>query len=246
MERNLIILFLLVVLSPRQATAQSNDFGMFYELGVEKKLSPKWNVSAEADLRTRNNTRSLERWSVGLSAEYKFNKRLKASAGYIALFYNNIEEMEWKKDGFTPNKWAPSYWGVRHRFNASVTGNLDLGRFNISLRERYQFTFRPIATGKKYDFDEEEWKDIKAKSKHVLRSRLQLTYDIPHWKVDPFVNVEFFNGWALQKIRYQAGVEYKLKKAHTFSFTYRFQNNFADNKLESNIHLIGLGYKYKF
>lgn len=246
MERSLIVLFLMALLTPRQATAQSNDFGMWYELGVEKKLSSKWNVNAEAELRTRNNTRTLERWSAGLNAEYKINKRLKASAGYIALFENSKEEMDWKKDGITPNKWTPSYWGVRHRFNVSVTGNVDWGRLNISLRERYQFTYRPTATGKKYDFDVEEWQDIKAKGKHVLRSRLQLNYDIPHWKFDPFVNVELFNGWAIQKIRHQAGVEYKYRKKHTFSLTYRFQNVFSDDDLESNSHLIGLSYKYKF
>ena len=81
----------------------------------------------------------------------------------------------------------------------------------------------------------------------MLRSRLQVSYDFPHWKFDPFANVEFFNGKTLEKTRIQAGVEYKYQKKHIFTLTYRYQNvNAEDDDLETNRHLIGIGYKYKF
>ena len=51
--------------------AQNDDFGMWYELGAEKKLSSKWNAGVEAEFRTRNNSKTADRWSVGLNAEYK-------------------------------------------------------------------------------------------------------------------------------------------------------------------------------
>lgn len=229
------------------ARAQS-DFGMFYELGAEKKISSKWNVGAEAELRTRNNTRTLDRWSVGLGAEYKIMKGLKASAGYTFLNNNNLEELDLKKDNIRPNKWTPSYWGMRHRFNLSLSGSLDFGRLNVALRERWQYTYRPKASGKRYDFDEEAWTAVKGKGKNVLRSRLQLSYDIPHWKLDPFVNVEMFNDkGGIQKMRYQAGVEYKYRKKHAFALAYRLQNvKGVDEDNDVNSHLIGLSYKYKF
>ena len=41
--------------------------------------------------------------------------------------------------------------------------------------------------------------------------------------------------------------DYKIKKQHVFSLTYRYQNvNDSDDDNETNIHMIGLGYKYKF
>lgn len=227
--------------------AQDSDFGMFYELGAEKKLSRKWSIGGELELRTRNNTRTIDRMSAGLSAEYKIIRGLKASAGYNFLYDNNPEEMDWKSDGLRPNKWTPSYWAPRHRFNVSLAGNIDFGRLNISLRERWQYTYRPEACDKKYDFDYETWKSVSGKGKNVLRSRLQLSYDFPHWKFDPFANVELFNAWNIQKVRYQVGVEYKHMKKHVFSLTYRFQKiNEDDDDLETNSHLIGLSYKYKF
>ncbi len=252
MERNIKIGSVLVTLlffqtSTAVIQAQSDDFGMWYELGAEKKLSSKWNVGAEAEFRTRNNTKTVDRWSLGVNAEYKIFKGLKASAGYTFLNDNNPEELDLKSDGIRYNKWTPSYWGARHRFNVSLTGKMDIGRLGISLRERWQYTYRPAADGKKYDFDEEAWTSVKGKGKNVLRSRLQLDYDIPHWKLDPFFNVEMFNDKSgIQKMRYQLGVEYKIQKKHIFGLTYRYQTVNDDDETEVNSHLLGLSYKYKF
>jgi predicted porin len=244
-----MLVWLAVFLMPTTTTkAQDNDFGMWYELGAEKKLSRKWNVGADAEFRTRNNSRTADRWSIGVNAEYKIIKGLKASAGYIFLNDHAQEEFELKKDGTRPNKWTPSYWRVRHRFNVSLTGSIDWNRFSFSLRERWQYTYRPEATGKKYDFDESQWVSVKGKGKHLLRSRFQVSYDIPHWKFDPFANIELFNDKnGIQKTRYQVGVDYKIKKKHIFALTYRFQNvNENDDDGDTNSHLIGLSYKYKF
>ena len=248
MEKRLIILLLTFVGVVTGVCAQGNDFGMWYELGADKKLSRQWSLGVESELRTRNNTRTLDRWSVGVSAEYKVLKWLKVSAGYTFLYDNNMEEMDFKRDGFTPNNWLPSYWGVRHRFNAGLTGSAAWKRFKFSLRERWQYTYRPEADGKKYDFDNSVWKSVKAKGKNVLRSRFQAEYDIPRWKFDPTASVEMFNdNNGIQKMRYQFGVDYKYKKYHVFSLSYRFQNvNSADDDDDLNSHLIGLGYTYKF
>jgi len=230
------------------AMAQSDDFGMWYEVGAEKKLSQKWSLGLEGELRTRNNTRTADRWSAGLSAEYKIVKGLKVAGGYTLLYDNNVEELDLKSDGLRPNKWTPSYWGVRHRLNLTLQGNKDFGRLNLQLRERWQYTYRPAAEGKKYDFDEEAWTNVRGKGKNVLRTRLQASYDFPHWKLDPVANVEMFNDDSgIAKMRYQAGVEYKLQKRHVFSLTYRYQSvNSDDDDNEGNSHLIGLGYKFKF
>jgi long-subunit fatty acid transport protein len=257
MERNLRIILALVCcqLMAGHALAQNDDFGMFYELGAEKKLSSKWSVGAEAEFRTRNNTRTSDRWSAGLSAEYKIVKGLKLSAGYIFLYDNNKEELTFNNDN-DPKKWTPCYWGTRHRFHLGLQGSIDWNRFSFSLRERWQYTYRPEKADKKYKFtyDKDDYlsgytlEPIKGKGKNVSRTRLSIGYDIAHCKVDPFANMEMFvdkNG--IQKMRYQAGVDYKIKKQHVFSLTYRYQNvNSDDDDNEGNSHLIGLSYKYKF
>ena len=248
MEKHLVILLLAALASFPEAKAQGNDFGMWYELGAEKKLSTKWNVGVEGEFRTRNNARTVDRWSAGLSAEYKMIRGLKATAGYTFLYDNNPEEMDFKRDGFMPNHWTPSYLGVRHRFHVGLTGSMDWRRFKFSLRERLQYTYRPEATDRKYDFDESAWEPIKGKGKTVLRSRLQVDYDIAHWKFDPTAGIEMFNARnGLQKMRYQVGVDYKYKKQHVFTLSYRFQDvNSDDDDNDADSHLVGLGYTYKF
>jgi hypothetical protein len=248
MEKRLVLLLVVVFTSLSGASAQGSDFGMWYELGVEKKLTPKWNLGVEGEFRTRNNTRTVDRWSAGLSAEYKMVKGLKATTGYTFLYDNNPEEMDFKRDGFMPNHWTPSYFGARHRFHVGLTGSTELQRFKFSLRERFQYTYRPEALDKKYDFDELSWKPIKGKGKSVLRSRLQVAYDIAHWKFDPTVGVEMFNDKSgIQKMRYQVSIDYKYRKQHVFSLSYRFQDvNSDDDDNDKNRHLVGLGYAYKF
>ena len=241
---------LLATLFALPTMAGGDDFGLWYSLEASKRLAPAWSLGAEAELRTRNNTKTLDRWSLGLSVTFKATPWLKASAGYTLLDNHNPEKISWQDDEpNVPNKWTPSYWGLRHRCNVSLTGSVDLGRFGLSLRERWQYTYRPLAKEKKYDVDNDEWDDVKSKGKHALRSRLQVDYNIPKCKVDPFANVEMFNyQGGERKMRYQAGVEWKLSKQHVFQLAYRYQtvNNDDDDDGDTNSHLIGLGYKFKF
>lgn len=240
------------------ANAQGDDFGMWYELGAEKKVSQKWSVGLEGEFRTRNNSKTADRWSAGVSAEYKILKGLKAAAGYTFLYDNNAEELTWKNN--LPNKWTPSYWGSRHRLFLQVSGSVSAGNFSFSLRERWQYTYRPEAQDKKYNFSWDEdandndyisgytMEPVKGKGKNMLRSRLQVNYDIPKCKFEPFANVEMFNDEdGIAKMRYQAGTDYKIKKRHVLSLTYRYQSvNSNDDDNEANCHMIGLGYKFKF
>lgn len=252
------ILTVCSMLAVGRAAAQ-NDFGMWYEVGVEKKLSTSWSVAGEAEFRTRNNTKTADRWAAGLSAEFRIVKGLKVDAGYNLLYDNNPEKLTWKKE--LPNKWTPSYWALRHRLHLSVTGSLELSRLKFSLRERWQYTMRPEVKDKKYNFawsedaNENDYisgyelEPVKSKCKHMFRHRLGIDYNIPHCKFDPFVNAEMFtdcNG--IQKMRYQAGIDYKLTKQHQFSLTYRYQHvsSSDDDDNDINSHLVGLSYKYKF
>ena len=266
MERRslIIVMLMLAGMGASQVKAQNDDFGMWYEVSAEKKLSKKWSVGVEAEFRTRDNSKTADRWSAGLTAEYKLAKgtigsmpaSLKASAGYNLLYDNNAEELTFKSSSALPKKWTPGYWGVRHRFNVSLSGSVDVGRLSVSLRERWQYTYRPSSADKKYAFvydaDDNlsgyELEPVKGKGKNVLRSRLQLDYNIPNCKVDPFVNAEMFNGsGGIQKLRYQIGAEYKIQKRHVLSLTYRFQTvNSSDDDNETDRHLLGLGYKFKF
>lgn len=244
-----IICTLVIALMPVSGFAQSDDFGIWASVGAEKKLGKKWAVGLEAEMRTRDDVGTMDRWSVGVGGTYKVTSWLKAGAGYDLLFDNN-EKYSYHDDG-TPNKRA-KYWGTRHRFYVQLTGGVDLGRFNLSLRERWQYTYRPEKTvSERYDYDQEDYdgeeKTYRGKGKNVLRSRLTAKYDIRHCPVTPFASAEIYNAWNLQKTRYTVGAEWKISKQHSVELYYRYQDvNNDDEDNEGNSHILGVGYQFKF
>ena len=248
-RQRLSAVLLAVCLLPCAAWAQS-EAGLWMELGAEKKLSRQFSVGLEADLRTRNNLKTIDRWSIGLATEYKPFKYLKLGAGYTLLDNHFREDISYNASG-SYNNWRPSYWGVRHRFNVSVTGTYKFqNNLRISLRERWQWTYRPETTVRRWDFDNAWWEDkVRAgKGKNQLRSRLQLEYDKKGALFTPYANVEFYHAWAVEKVRYTVGVDYNPSRQHTFGIFYRFQDmkNVDVDEYDPNMHYIGLGYKFKF
>ena len=231
------------------AVAQSEG-GLIAGAEVEKKVNKQLSVSVEAELRTRNNFKTMERWSLELGASYKFNKWLKADAGYTLLNTNFREDISYKSSG-AYNNWRPSYWGIRHRVHASLTGTYKFqNNLRLSLRERWQYTYRPEKTVTRWDFDNSCWEDKVrvGKGKNQLRSRLQLEYDKKKSLLTPYASVELYNSWAVEKIRYTIGTDINVTKSHAFNVFYRFQNmkNVEENEYDPDMHYIGVGYKFKF
>lgn len=233
------------------SSAQS-EAGLLLELGAEKKLSKQFSVGLEADLRTRNDFKTMDRWSVGIGGEYKPVKCLKLDAGYTLLNTNFHEDVSFNATG-TPKKWRPSYWGIRHRFNVSATGSYKFSNnLRISLRERWQYTYRPEKTVQRFNFDEEKWgwedKVRSGKGKNQLRSRFQVEYDKKHALFTPYASIELYNSMAIEKIRYTVGTDLNLSKQHTFSVFYRYQDmhNVDLEEYDPDMHYIGVGYKFNF
>lgn len=247
MQKCRVLMSILVVAMSMPVMAQDDDFGIWGEVNVEKNISRKWNVSGGVEYRSRDNVKTTDRWSVGVDAGYKITDWLKASAGYSLLDDHNY------KTNSKGTKYA-DYWGLRHRFNVSLTASKSFGNLNISLRERWQYTYRPEKTVTRYyvntttshDAGEEaDEKTYSGKGKNVWRNRLQLKYKVSKmWR--PYVNAETYmsNGW--DKIRLAAGTEIRLSKQHSFDVKYMFQHPFNDDDEEGNRRIIGIGYTYKF
>ena len=123
MKRLLIIAALLL---PLAAGAQDFDFGARASAGVDVKLRKGLHLEVEEEVRAGLDGLSSLRSSAGLT--YKINKHFKVGGGYILINPFDTEDMAFK---------AP-----RHRFYADVTGSYKVGKFQFSLRERFQLTQR--------------------------------------------------------------------------------------------------------
>ena len=250
----------LIICPLSYSSAQSDDFGLDFSVEAEKKIDKQWSVSLEGELRRRDDAKTNDRWSIGLGVDYKIAKWVKASAGYSLLYDNtkrisysdqeDVDDGDFDEVGM-PKKCA-QYWAPRHRFNVSLTFDKKLfSDFRFSLRERWQYTWRPEHTvSERWSYLDEVY-DGKAKTyggsgKNVLRSRLQLEYDRKGLSLTPYANVEFWNAWKLQKTRYTAGLDWKLSKQHAVGAFYYYQKVNDDDDLEPNRHLLGVSYKFKF
>jgi len=153
----------------------------------------------------------------------------------------------------------------RHRVSASLSAALEAGRFKFSLRERVQYTY---SCGKDsirerhrfeegdYDMETGEFSmvhkvtlaSVSSSEKTLLRSRISVDYDIPHFKLDPFVSYEIFSdmndGMAFEKGRITAGAGFTLKKTHSFQFAYIWQDHSDED--ESVRSALSINYTFKF
>ena len=252
MKTKLMTMAALLLLVPLAVSAQDDgdkddDFGLWTTVEAVKKVDKKLSVGLDAELRTRDNVGELDRWSVGVTASYKLFPWLKASAGYV-LIDDHVAEKYTYHDNGNLNKWTPDYWRLRHRVHVSLTGSADMGNFTLSLRERWQYTYRPEKVVQRWDEDDEEWSDktVSSKAKNVLRSRLQLSYSKKCCPWEPYASVELYNGWNVQKGRFTVGTEYKLSKQHVLNAFYRYQHIYDRDDEDPNTHIVGVGYTFKF
>lgn len=256
--------------------AESN-WGLRTNIGVEKKISQGFDVSLDARYHQTDNFQNTDRWSVGLSFGKRLYRNeaktfnVKAGLGYKYMNVFNGWKTKYKgslvyiQDDMDPQyyidnghnfNFSNSYVDSRHRVTASVQASYEVGRFKFSLRESYQFTHTDSASFSKdkYRYKDNVWTintetDGKsASNRQMLRSKIGVDYNIPHWKYDPFVSYELFNGiddgFKAEKSRITAGVEFSFNKKHNFEVAYMWQNQHDDDEPAGSF--ICIGYKFDF
>ncbi|MBR4735279.1 MAG: DUF2490 domain-containing protein [Bacteroidales bacterium] len=128
------IVLALALLVPAVSFGQSFSTGGRAAVGVDYKVSKGFHIEAEEEVRTADSFAGLGSLRTTLGISYKPLNFLKVGAGYTLINPYKIGK-ELDDDVLYTGFWAP-----RHRFFADVTGTLKLGKFNLSLRERFQFT----------------------------------------------------------------------------------------------------------
>ena len=274
--RKTVLSFIALSLLSIPAFSQSN-WGFRGTVEAEKKIVKGLDAGVEARYQQTDNFKNTDRWSLGLYMNKRLYRNeaktfnVKASLGYKYMNVYNSWSTKYKgdvegiEDGLDPQYYVNNgysfnlnnaYVGTRHRVTASVLAALELGRFKVSLRESYQFTHADSAEyiKDKYRVQNDIWTinsetDGKSPSnREVLRSRITLDYDIPHWKYDPFVSYELFNsisnGFKVDKSRITAGVDFSFNKMHNFEVAYLWQNQPDDDEPAGSF--ICLSYKLEF
>ena len=241
MKRKLIILLFAIL--PVTFIWAQGEYGSWTTISLEKELSKKWELGAEAELRTIYYARLMERMSLGLSADYTILKGWKVGAGYQIM-----------------NKLDTKYlnYQVRNRFNLSTSGRLKFNDLTISLRERIQLTTKDDS---KRIRDDQTIDTYKINPEWKWRNRVQISYNIPNFKITPTFSVESnfqLNnpvGNHFDKMRYILSLGYKIKKVHQIEvfgvLNDEFESDDAGVIISSSDDVygkynLGVGYKYSF
>lgn len=265
---------LLPLLAATLPATAGDDFGVWTSVAAEKEVTKKLSFEGSLEFRAENKLRSATRWDVSVGADYKLWKFLKVSGGYVYIYDRSLQETKvnfnnsGKENGYNVDH---GFWRSKHRAHFDLTFKHKLGRFELSLRERYQFThYRPAdclrdryrdeaLAGDQGDFY--EWNGRKfysfeqvpehksTRNRHYLRSRLQLEYDIKGLPLAPAVSYEMSNDFSdafdIAKHRVTAGADWKVNKKNVISLNYIYENG-ADDDSDGNAHVISVGYKLKF
>lgn len=172
--KNKLFLIFAFLLSFSTSYAQSdNDFGLNFSAEVEKKINRNLSFGIDAELRTQNNTKSLERWRVGAQLGYKIinNKKwdLKTFAGWEYIRQHKMDEceihydeeemtdgetgeeyIEYEEDGYN---YTDDFWRNRHRTSVGLTLSYKPNkRWRFSLKETVQYNHYASASTTKYKY----------------------------------------------------------------------------------------------
>lgn len=241
-RKKLIVAALSALAGSAAVSAQS----LWTEAEASKRLCRGLSASVELEHRTTDGVDGTARWAAGASVDYKVLKPLKLSLGYSFIMQH--EEQRTTRTG----KIVDSYWQPKHRGYFAVTGSYSVGHVGLSLRERYQYTYRTAKNVDKFLSDGvtphgHEW--VSGKSRHALRSRLQVEYNIrKKCPFTPYVSCEVYNdladGMRATQWRYTAGCDYRFNKHHSVGLSYRYIDKSDDDEVSG--HVIGIGYSFKF
>ncbi|MBQ6098222.1 MAG: DUF2490 domain-containing protein [Bacteroidales bacterium] len=144
------------------------EFGGRLSVSVDKKLARGLHVSLEEEIRMDNNFGSFDRFHTTLGLSYKVSDYLKLSVGYAMINPYSSSNSAFKSS--------------RHRLMLDATGSLRFGDWRLSLRERFQATYR--------SGDMNEYQN--PRTALTLKSRLKLSYKGLR-RLEPYAYIELRN-----------------------------------------------------
>lgn len=213
---------LFIIFIPISAIAQKKDFGIWYGVSAEKKLTDKIDIDLSTRIRTFGNASKIEEAFLEGGLAYSFNKHLAIAGSYRLT--ENIEDNN-------------SYY-FRHKWLLDFKGNLPVSDFSFSCRLRFQTRIKTFIKDENDKFPD-----------YTGRIKLKALYKTPSFPVNPYVYAESFfpmfsdNTRTIEKNRFAAGIEFSIAKRHSIEAEYIFQRDYLPHI--SDINIISINYNIK-
>lgn len=199
---------------------------------------------------------------------------IKTTIGWEMIWQNRLAECKDKYDtetqfiGGTPTEvtylsgynCTEHYWRRRHRGSIGLAASYKPSkRWSFSLKETYQYNHycKASTSTDRYRLEDDEdptsaiiyqdtnHKNVRAKDRSILRSKLTAQYNIKHSILEPYASVDYGCGlnYSTSKWKFTAGTDIKINKQSAIDIFYRYQTENDDDEPDGN--LLGFGYKIK-
>jgi opacity protein-like surface antigen len=225
MKSKILFIALLFMAFMSKTNAQSvRDFETWNAASIKYDLNKKIDLSFETQWRLKENSSVTDAYFFELGGQYSLIKKLRLGANIRYIRKND-------------NKGAVQGYDNFLRFNIDLKYGIDISRFDLGFRLRYQNKDEMGITEADGNF-----------SKHYYRFKTSLSYNIRKVDFTPYMGLEHFyknnsTESEFYKYRLTLGVDYKLTKKHRLSLSYRFEKEL--NQIDPNkADIINLSYRY--
>lgn len=232
MPRILFIVFILLIpycLCAQEIAQEDTTSSQYAEAHLIASFVKSFDHGLQLTLEEEVRTAPAHRSHTTIGLAYTPIKYLSLSAAYVLKLYG---DKGWKD----VNKF------LRHRVNIDAIGQVSLGQWKLSLRERLMLDAR----ADEIDLLETNRVD------YTLRSRLQASYSIPNHPLSIVGKIEVFNtlnakyfGQYVNELRPELGVQWKVDKHNTLNLAYRYNYVYSRNIDVLDSGDIALEHEYK-
>jgi hypothetical protein len=198
-----IFLLIFLVIPTGVISAQDPDFGIWGGVSATHELVNNLDAELKLAFKAEDRLSTLDQYYAEGGLSYKISKWLDAGASFRLIG-------KYEDDGA---------YHVRERIYGWFKGAVDIGRIELSLRTTYQRSTRQYI---------EKEKDLIPE--HYTRYKFKAEYDVPKSPLRPFILVEPYvplkqgDGFEIKKVRYSAGVEYKISKKSSVEAGWLMEN----------------------
>jgi len=216
-------LWAILLLFTIDAAGQEKDFGIWYGVSAEHKLSKKIEIDLSGNVRTFNKASKVDEAYIEGGLTYSLNRHITIGGSYRLT--DKIENN--------------NFYYYQHKFLFDIKGSTEPGNFSLSARLRFQVRTKTY------------FKDItEDHPDYTGRLKLKAVYKTPSFPLNPYVYFESFcpmfseNSGKIGKTRYSAGFELSITRMHSVSVEYIFQRDYIPHL--SDINIVSLNYNIKF
>ena len=221
--RKILLLFTLCTFALyAKAEGEECDFATAYHVGVSKKFAKRVELGATESLVLDDNSTRISKIYTTVDVSCAVVKKIfKVGVAYRAIGRHKNED-----------------YFFNQRFAGYTNVKYDIQRFTIAWKSKYQMTYRPEKSEKK------QWENY-------WRNRLSVSMKIPHMPLYPSLSAEMYyqtnnyKGNVIDRMRYQAGLEYKINKKNSLELYYNFSDE-MNVKHPENLSLLGIAYQISF